>query len=312
MKKKKSGKSKVSVRKSKASTGKDTKHLDQQYMELQKSSPNSLKEEAAAGRFKEQYFATVVYKFRGNSDSPDSSLVRSKKKRSSRNVTGEQIVEYLAKQAQEGAARVAKKIISKTVSSYPNDSNPNGDSDLNEIFVWRMKIERNGSHEQKLVDAWPELESAAEKHGLCLTFNRVKRYIAMTTTPRTRDPDIFNMAKEFIQILVKTSIPPSVAIRVLNGDLHHDYVLVGHQRGGLCLEHGIKEEQFHKRWGRFIDILKGNSIVAVGQSPRVVKLNRRFVEACIVDNLKPASLLERIKVRHDRCIVERQVKALSL
>ncbi|XP_062003857.1 splicing factor Cactin [Rosa rugosa] len=69
-----------------------------------------------------------------------------KKKRSSRNVTEEQIAEYLAKKAQKKAARVAKKLKSKTVSGYSNDSNPFGDSNLNETFVWRKKIERDVSH----------------------------------------------------------------------------------------------------------------------------------------------------------------------
>lgn len=64
-KKKKSGKSKGFVKKSKPSTDKDTNLLDQQHMELQKSIPNSLKEEAVAGSFEEQYFAIWAYNFRG-------------------------------------------------------------------------------------------------------------------------------------------------------------------------------------------------------------------------------------------------------
>ncbi|KAK9921106.1 hypothetical protein M0R45_029633 [Rubus argutus] len=79
-------------------------------------------------------------------ESDESEERDRKKKRSSRNVTEEQIAEYLAKKAQKKAARVAKKIKSKTVSGYSNDSNPFGDSNLNEIFVWRKKIERDVSH----------------------------------------------------------------------------------------------------------------------------------------------------------------------
>lgn len=151
-----------------------------------------------------------------------------------------------------------------------------------------------------------------------------KRYIAISTTPWTRDPDIFDMAKEFIELLAKSNVPPSMAIQILNGEVIHDYVLVGHQQGGLCLKHGITKEQFSKRWKLFTDMVKdadgmlgvslyinGNTIVAVGHTLACVKVIRYYVEACIVDNMKPASLLERIKVRYDMYAVERQLKALS-
>ncbi|KAL6141867.1 hypothetical protein ACLB2K_060153 [Fragaria x ananassa] len=65
-------------------------------------------------------------------ESDESEERDRKKKRSSRNVTEEEIAEYLAKKAQKKAARVAKKLKSKTVSGYSNDSNPFGDSNLNE------------------------------------------------------------------------------------------------------------------------------------------------------------------------------------
>ncbi|KAL0347610.1 UNVERIFIED_CONTAM: Cactin [Sesamum calycinum] len=41
------------------------------------------------------------------------------------------------------AMKVAKKLKSQIVSGYSNDSNPFGDSNLNEKFVWRKKIERD-------------------------------------------------------------------------------------------------------------------------------------------------------------------------
>ncbi|KAL2953600.1 hypothetical protein AAZX31_19G173900 [Glycine max] len=41
--------------------------------------------------------------------------------------------------------KVAKKLKTSTVSGYSNDSNPFGDSNLNEKFVWRKKIERDVS-----------------------------------------------------------------------------------------------------------------------------------------------------------------------
>ncbi|XP_043699946.1 cactin-like [Telopea speciosissima] len=79
----------------------------------------------------------------GDSDSESSIGQNRHKKRSSREITEEEISEYLAKKAQKKALRVAKKLKTQTVSGYSNDSNPFGDSNLNEKFVWRKKIERD-------------------------------------------------------------------------------------------------------------------------------------------------------------------------
>lgn len=79
-----------------------------------------------------------------DSDGSDSGRDRKKKKSSSsRKVTEEEIAEYLAKKAQRKAMKVAKKLKAQSVSGYSNDSNPFGDSNLNEKFVWRKKIERD-------------------------------------------------------------------------------------------------------------------------------------------------------------------------
>ncbi|OVA19449.1 RNA recognition motif domain [Macleaya cordata] len=84
---------------------------------------------------------------RGNSsssdDDDDDDRKRRKRKSSSREITNEDINEYLARKAQRKALKVAKKLKTETVSGYANDSNPFGDSNLNEKFVWRKKIERD-------------------------------------------------------------------------------------------------------------------------------------------------------------------------
>ncbi|MQL90056.1 hypothetical protein Taro_022645 [Colocasia esculenta] len=67
----------------------------------------------------------------------------SKRKESSRAITEEEIQGYLTKKAQRKAMKVAKKLKSQAVSGYSNDSNPFGDSNLTEKFVWRKKIERD-------------------------------------------------------------------------------------------------------------------------------------------------------------------------
>ncbi|EOY17343.1 Cactus-binding domain, C-terminal, Cactin, central region [Theobroma cacao] len=84
-------------------------------------------------------------------DSDESDRCRSKKKRSSKNITEEEVAEYMAKKAQKKALIAAKKLKAQTVLGYSNDSNPFGDSNLNEkqgfffpkLFVWRKKIEQD-------------------------------------------------------------------------------------------------------------------------------------------------------------------------
>ncbi|KAK9733408.1 hypothetical protein RND81_04G066400 [Saponaria officinalis] len=76
---------------------------------------------------------------RRRSSSPESS---DGGRRSKKAVSEEEIREYLAKKAQKKAMRVAKKLKMSTVSGYSNESNPFGDANLNEKFVWRKKIEK--------------------------------------------------------------------------------------------------------------------------------------------------------------------------
>ncbi|KAL5983163.1 hypothetical protein ACLOJK_017246 [Asimina triloba] len=68
-----------------------------------------------------------------------------RRRKRSRKITEEEIKEYTIKKAQKKAEKVKKKMKSQTVSGYSNDSNPFGDSNLNEMFVWRKKIERDVS-----------------------------------------------------------------------------------------------------------------------------------------------------------------------
>ncbi|KAK2369164.1 U-box domain-containing protein [Trifolium repens] len=86
------------------------------------------------------------------SSSDDSgSDMDGRKRKSSRKITEEEIAQYLAKKAQRKALKVAKKLKTNTVSGYLNDSNPFGDSNLNEKFVWRKKIERETKLQEKVL-----------------------------------------------------------------------------------------------------------------------------------------------------------------
>ncbi|KAK1381277.1 Cactin [Heracleum sosnowskyi] len=76
------------------------------------------------------------------SDDSEYERARDRMKRKKR-ITEDDIAEYLAKKAQKKAMKVAKKLKSQTVSGYANESNPFGDSNLNDKFVWRKKIERD-------------------------------------------------------------------------------------------------------------------------------------------------------------------------
>ncbi|XP_050910487.1 cactin isoform X2 [Lathyrus oleraceus] len=80
---------------------------------------------------------------RESDESSDDDDRSGRKKKSSRTITEEEISQYMAKKAHRKATKVAKKLKTNTVSGYSNDSNPFGDSNLNEKFVWRKKIERD-------------------------------------------------------------------------------------------------------------------------------------------------------------------------
>ncbi|KAI6670144.1 hypothetical protein NL676_005029 [Syzygium grande] len=68
----------------------------------------------------------------------------SERKRSrSRFITEEDIEAYKARSAQKKAMLVARRLKSRPVAGYSNASNPFGDSNLSEKFVWKKKIERD-------------------------------------------------------------------------------------------------------------------------------------------------------------------------
>ncbi|XP_078181118.1 cactus-binding carboxy-terminal, cactin [Carex rostrata] len=79
---------------------------------------------------------------RSGGESSDSGSDKRSKGRKDRDITEEEILEYKAKRAQKEALKVAKKLKSSSVSGYCNESNPFGDPNLTESFVWRKKIER--------------------------------------------------------------------------------------------------------------------------------------------------------------------------
>ncbi|CAN0879894.1 CTN [Linum grandiflorum] len=92
------------------------------------------------------------------------SEAQKKKKTTSRKITDDEIAEYMAKRAQRKAVKVAKKLKGQsTVSGYSNDSNPFGDSNLNETFVWMKKIEKDVYQGARLDDYSVKAEKKRQK-----------------------------------------------------------------------------------------------------------------------------------------------------
>ncbi|KAK9926562.1 hypothetical protein M0R45_023785 [Rubus argutus] len=144
----------------------------------------------------------------------------------------------------------------------------------------------------KLSDSFSMVESALAEHGITYKLDLVKRYMIVITNERTKDPDMIHRARELIRLLSKTDVSPSMAIEILNGNLHHDFIKTGHQDGGLSKIHGISDERFAKRRNRFVKNLKGNSVTAAGTSLVHVKVVRKIVERCFVDNVNPAAVVK--------------------
>ncbi|CAH8264984.1 unnamed protein product [Arabidopsis lyrata] len=61
-------------------------------------------------------------------------------------ISSDEIKEYMAKRALKKALSASKKLKRESVFGYSNDSNPFGDSNLAETFVWRKKIEKDIHH----------------------------------------------------------------------------------------------------------------------------------------------------------------------
>ncbi|EOA28755.1 hypothetical protein CARUB_v10024987mg [Capsella rubella] len=102
---------------------------------------------------------------------------RQKKKQrgESNNSSLGEIREYMAKRALKKALSASKKLKKSSVSGYSNDSNPFGDSNLTEAFVWRKKIEKDVNHgasldefsvkagRRRLMETMAEVEKAKKR-----------------------------------------------------------------------------------------------------------------------------------------------------
>ncbi|XP_062006526.1 uncharacterized protein LOC133723650 isoform X2 [Rosa rugosa] len=208
-------------------------------------------------------------------------------------------------------------------SKMPCPNSDHMESEKSEVTSFTESFSKY--HIPKLKDAWPQVESALQEHGISYTLNLAELYMTVSTTPRTKDPDIIHRAREIIVLLSKTTVPTYVVIDILNGDMHHDHIKTGYQEGGLAAIHGIKKERFDKRRTRFLENLKdlaclmschlyvnGNTVTAAGTSLEHVKVVRMVVGRCYVENVNPATIVSRLKMRKDMLNVERRLQALLM
>ncbi|GAQ80274.1 hypothetical protein KFL_000500270 [Klebsormidium nitens] len=83
-----------------------------------------------------------------------------------RKVTQEEIEVYLKKKAEKKAKKLAAKMKTSTVAGYTDESNPFGDANLTERFVWRKKIEKHiaaGEDPKDLLSVKAEKRRIAER-----------------------------------------------------------------------------------------------------------------------------------------------------
>ncbi|KAM5571762.1 hypothetical protein ABKV19_012046 [Rosa sericea] len=156
----------------------------------------------------------------------------------------------------------------------------------------------------KLVqEAWPMVESSLKKYCISCTLDQAERSITFSTTSRTRGPDIVNKARDLLELLTLTAVPPFKAIQILDG-LQYDIIRTGYYNGGFRsrlpleeqetylgrlkrIEHSLQELANQSQCDVF---LNGSSVTALGTSLNGLKFVRGVVEACIVRNVKPATL----------------------
>ncbi|XP_049400882.1 cactin [Solanum stenotomum] len=126
-------------RRSSDDTASDSDSMSHTESESDSAPPSSSRRRSSSSRSKSRGHSSRSR----NHDYADEENSDDERKKKKKKITEEEIALYMAKKAQKKAAKVAKKLKTQNVSGYSNDSNPFGDSNLNENFVWRKKIERD-------------------------------------------------------------------------------------------------------------------------------------------------------------------------
>ncbi|KAL9264057.1 Splicing factor Cactin-like protein [Drosera capensis] len=127
------------------------------------------------------------------SDSEDSERERKKRKDE---ISEEKIREYIVKKAEKKAAKVAKKLKTQTVSGYSNDTNPFKDTNLNEKFVWRKKIERDVTQGVSLEAFTLKAEKKRQKERMAEIEKVKKRREERALEKAQREEELAMLARE--------------------------------------------------------------------------------------------------------------------
>ncbi|XP_024175207.1 uncharacterized protein LOC112180871 isoform X1 [Rosa chinensis] len=179
--------------------------------------------------------------------------------------------------------------------------------------------------EKVVQEALPFLQSFLEEYGISCTLNMAERSMTLSTTRRTKDPDVMDKAVILVELLARTSIPASKAIEILHSRLQHEVIKTGFQEGGLCSKYGIKKERFVKNKDRFKCYLQTlarlskceiyineSSVVAVGTSGAGLRQFRSIVECCFIKDEDPACIVRRLKLNGETYRLMKKLEALCL
>ncbi|XP_019158868.1 PREDICTED: cactin [Ipomoea nil] len=134
---------------------------------------------------------------RRKSDDSDSEEDERRKSKKKRKITDEQIAEYMAKKAERRLKKAAKKLNAKQkLSSYSNDSNPFGDSNLNEKFIWEKKIHRDISRGVPLESFSLKAEKERQKERIAEIEKVKKRREERAIEKAQREEEMALLARE--------------------------------------------------------------------------------------------------------------------
>nr|GMD33377.1 cactin [Ipomoea batatas] len=107
------------------------------------------------------------------------------------------IAEYMAKKAERRLKKAAKKLNAKQkLSSYSNDSNPFGDSNLNEKFIWEKKIHRDISRGVPLESFSLKAEKERQKERIAEIEKVKKRREERAIEKAQREEEMAMLARE--------------------------------------------------------------------------------------------------------------------
>ncbi|KAJ4908778.1 RNA-binding KH domain-containing protein [Raphanus sativus] len=153
--------------------------------------------------------------------------------------------------------------------------------------------------EKHLLKCWPRVKSALEEHGVSCELNVVGRYMSVSKTKMTRDPDIIVKARDLLRLLAR-SVPARQALKILEDDMAYDIINIRR------MVVGSKELFLRRRsrfWGHKSSTLKalekstncfirmqGNTIAAMGSFGGLRRL-RSIVETCFYSHNCPLDVL---------------------